>query len=165
MPRHWKKRIRLFGMVMFVIYLLLLIYFLFFAEEYGRKAATGELRYNLVPLREIQRFWKERETLGWKAVVLNLLGNVAAFIPFGAILPVIAAKMRERLGFGRTVLNGFIFSLAVESMQLLTRVGSFDVDDLLLNTLGTALGYGLFAMARRMLAGHGRKTRKAESTV
>ena len=47
-------------------------------------------------------------------------------------------------------------SLFIESVQLLTRVGSFDVDDLILNTLGGILGYVLFYILnkiRRMFDG------------
>ena len=41
------------------------------------------------------------------------------------------------------MLLGFSFSLLVECTQLVTRVGTFDVDDLMLNTLGGCLGYAL----------------------
>lgn len=39
---------------------------------------------------------------------------------------------------------GFALSLTVETIQLVCKVGCFDVDDLLLNTIGSALGYVLF---------------------
>ena len=48
------------------------------------------------------------------------------------------------------VLLGFSVSLAVETIQLVTRVGIFDVDDLMLNTLGAALGYLVFAVCNRV---------------
>lgn len=41
---------------------------------------------------------------------------------------------------------GFGLSLLVESIQLVFKVGCFDVDDLILNTLGAAIGYMLFAV-------------------
>ena len=40
-----------------------------------------------------------------------------------------------------TVMFGFVFSLMLETLQLVFKVGSFDVDDMLLNTLGAAAGY------------------------
>jgi len=43
-------------------------------------------------------------------------------------------------------LSGFALSLFVEVVQLITKVGCFDVDDLILNTLGAAVGYILFAV-------------------
>lgn len=123
---------------------LLLTYFLFFSEEYGRVAAEERVyRYNLIPFIEIRRFWIYREQLGVFAVVTNLLGNVIGFIPYGFILPVIARKCRS--GFF-IILSGFGISLLVETIQLITKVGCFDVDDLILNTLGAALGYLAFAV-------------------
>lgn len=139
-----KRRIKHLGIMLFVLYVLLLIYFLFFSEEYGRVAAEErEYRYNLIPFIEIRRFWIYREQLGVFAVVTNLLGNVIGFIPYGFILPVIARKCRS--GFF-IILSGFGISLLVETIQLITKVGCFDVDDLILNTLGAALGYLAFAV-------------------
>lgn len=61
--------------------------------------------------------------------------------PFGFILPVILDKMRS--GW-LIVLAGFGLSVTVEVIQLITKVGCFDVDDMILNTAGAALGYLLF---------------------
>ncbi len=121
-----------------------LIYFLFFSESYGRVGfAEREYHYNVVPFREIKRFWIYREQLGVFAVVTNLLGNVVGFVPFGFILPLIVRRAR---GFFLITLLGFALSLFVEVVQLITKVGCFDVDDLILNTLGAAVGYILFAV-------------------
>ena len=84
---------------------------------------------------------------GVKAVFINLAGNILAFVPFGAILPVISRRFR---GFFRVMLLGFSFSLLVECTQLVTRVGTFDVDDLMLNTLGAVIGYLFFALCDRI---------------
>jgi len=122
-----KKLIRRTGLGLFVLYMLLLLYFLFFSEEYGRVAeAEREFRYNLIPFVEIRRFWFYRHQLGLLALMTNICGNVIGFVPYGYILPVV--------------------SLTVETIQLITRVGCFDVDDLILNTLGAALGYLLFVI-------------------
>lgn len=91
-----KRRIKHLGTMLFVLYILLLIYFLFFSEEYGRVAAEERVyRYNLIPFVEIRRFWTYREQLGVFAVVTNLFGNVIGFVPYGFILPVIARKCRS----------------------------------------------------------------------
>ena len=81
-----KRRIKHLGTMLFVLYILLLIYFLFFSEEYGRVAAEERVyRYNLIPFVEIRRFWTYREQLGVFAVVTNLFGNVIGFVPYGFI--------------------------------------------------------------------------------
>ncbi len=124
------------GRVLFGFYLAGLCYFLFFAENYGR---TGQeiYRYNLVPLKEIERFWKYRRELGIHSFY-NLVGNVLIFIPAGFFIPIL---WKNKRGFLFTVCIAFEMSLLVELIQLITRVGSFDVDDLLLNTLGAIVGY------------------------
>ena len=144
MKNETKRRIRLVGSVLFIIYVLLLIYFLFFSEAYGRVAeAEREYRYNLVPFVEIRRFWVYRDQLGLFALFTNIFGNVLGFVPLGCILPVICRKWRN--GF-LIILSGFGLSLCVETIQLITKVGCFDVDDMILNTLGAALGYFVFAV-------------------
>lgn len=144
MKDETKKRIRFAGLLLFALYLALLVYLLFFAEYYGR-AGDGGFRMNLVPLREIRRFLNNRETLGEWAVFLNVYGNVLLFVPFGAILPVLHRRYRS---FPPVLLRGFLLSVAVEIIQYLSQRGSCDVDDVLLNTLGCAVGYLIFSLAR-----------------
>ena len=57
MRDHTKRRIRWLGVLLFILYILLLVYFLLFSEEYGRTVTEERLyRYNLVPFVEIRRF-------------------------------------------------------------------------------------------------------------
>ena len=137
-----KRKIKCLSVLLFILYVLLLVYFLFFSEEYGRVATEERMyRYNLIPFVEIRRFWIYRKQLGVFAVFTNIFGNVIGFIPYGFILPVIAHKCRRGTFI---ITSGFALSLLVETVQLLARVGCFDVDDLILNTLGAAIGYLLF---------------------
>lgn len=144
MKQQTKNTIRYIGIGLFVIYVLALMYALFFSEDYGRVSELDrEYRYNLKLFAEIRRFWIYREQVGMRAFLSNIFGNVAGFLPFGFILPIILRQYRN--GF-LTILSGFGVSLLVETIQLITRVGCFDVDDLLLNTLGAAAGYLLFVI-------------------
>ncbi|MDD3339539.1 MAG: VanZ family protein [Lachnospiraceae bacterium] len=156
MKANTKKYIRVAGRVLFVLYILLLAYFLFFAEWYGRgMRVEGEYHYNLHLFREISRYWKYQERLGFMAVFLNLAGNVIGFIPLGFILPVIHHRYKH---IWLVTLLGFTFSLFVETIQLFVRVGSFDVDDMLLNTLGTVIGYICFLICDRIRRSYGKRT-------
>lgn len=147
MKKETAKRIRRAGGALFVIYLLLLIYFLFFAESYGRANGLAEYRYNLVPFREIRRYVRYPKVLGAYAVITNLAGNIIGFLPFGAILPVLNRKMRS---FWKILLLSFEFSAVVEVTQLIWKVGCFDVDDIILNTVGGMIGYGVFLICNRL---------------
>ena len=152
--RRWQRILSYF---LFIIYLIVLCYFLFFSEAYGRNEGAGAYRYNLVLFREIKRFYQYRDIIGSKSVLINLFGNVAAFVPYGFFLPLLWPRMRRLFWI---LCSSLCFSLLVESIQLLYQVGTFDVDDLFLNTLGGVFGYillQLFLWRRR--AGRNRKKR------
>ncbi len=140
-----KQIIRRCGKVAFVCYLILLSYFLFLSELHDHVYGIhAQYHYNLVPFREILRFWNAREQLGFNAVFLNLFGNVLGFLPLGALLPAAFPWFHHAY---RTIPTGILFSLMVETLQLLTLIGRFDVDDVILNSLGVALGYICFKAA------------------
>lgn len=133
------------GRVLFGIYLMGLCYFLFFAENYGRELGQESYRYNLIPFREIERFWRHRDVLGIHSFY-NLAGNILGFMPAGFFIPMLWKKRR---GFWFTLCVTFEMSFLVEILQLIFRVGSFDVDDLILNTLGGMLGYCLLILVEK----------------
>ena len=135
-----RKRSRVVGKILFVLYIIFIIYFLIFSDWYGRTGEMQEYHYNLVLFREIKRFWEYREEVGLFAMFTNLFGNVIIFIPFGFFMPM-ASKYKSLFS---TVFYSFGLSLCVETFQLRTRVGSFDVDDLLLNTVGGLAGYIIY---------------------
>lgn len=137
----------LFCWILLVAYLIVLFYFLFFAESMGRNGEAAEYRYNLILFREIRRFIRYRAILGWKAVTLNLLGNIIAFMPFGYLVSLL---MQVRPKWYVVLLLSFELSLGVELLQLGTKMGSFDVDDMLLNSLGGVLGYITYRLFVRM---------------
>jgi glycopeptide antibiotics resistance protein len=130
---------------LFILYLFFLFYFLFFSEKMGR--LTGEqYRYNLVPFREIRRFIKYREIVGWKAFFVNIIGNIIAFVPFGMLVPRLSGRMKH---WYLVTLLALEFSFAVEVVQLVLKLGCFDVDDLILNTVGGLIGYVIYVCMRR----------------
>lgn len=141
MKRKSKKINKFFAWILFTIYIGTLFYFMFFSEHYGRTVMYLDYKYNLKPFQEIRRFWVYRGQLGLESVVVNLFGNVLAFVPYGMVLPMLSEKRRNI--FLVTLLT-FEFSLIIEVTQLLTKAGCFDVDDLILNTLGGVLGYILY---------------------
>lgn len=137
-PLIRKGKHRVLAFVFFLVYFVVLFYFLFFSEEMGRTYSERAYHYNLIPFHEIMRFIKYRHVIGWQAVALNIWGNIIAFMPFGSFLPIYSSRCRN---VWMTVLYSFELSLLVELLQLVFKVGSFDVDDLLLNTIGGLLGY------------------------
>ena len=147
MKEQSKKGIIKAGWLLFYIYIISLCYFLFFSEYYGRDYISENYRYNLELLKEIKRFIRYREILGLENFVVNILGNILAFAPLGFLLPLLDQKYRK---FYRMAILSLLFSLLVEVVQLLLKVGIFDVDDLLLNTLGGMLGYVVCRLYMRL---------------
>lgn len=80
-----------------------------------------------------------------KLAIVNLLGNVVMFVPLGFFLPRILPRLRK---LWRTLLACAGIVTTVELIQLFTLVGSCDVDDLILNLVGAALGYGFFRLIK-----------------
>lgn len=160
-----KKIIRNMLSVCFICYMILLVYFLFFSEEYGRNEPYSSYQYNFTLFRELNRYIQYRSQIGIMYFLINVVGNVVAFMPFGFLVPVLYREQRKggaHMGhYFRSFLFvsflGFLFSLAVETVQLVTKVGCFDVDDLLLNTIGVMLGYVVYYISKKMIGLFGRR--------
>ena len=84
---------------------------------------------------------------------VEMLSNVVVFIPFGFFLSEFMSAGANRLRawhrFGFSVLFGFGLSLCVECLQLVFHVGVFEFTDLVMNTVGTAIGAGLSVLGRK----------------
>lgn len=133
--------------VLFGIYLIMMVYFLFFSEQMGR-VPRDTYQYNLQPFAEIKRYLNYAGRVGTVLVLLNLVGNIICFMPYGFVIPVLSVRCRS---FFKILLLSFLASLTVESIQLVSKLGSFDVDDIMLNTLGGVLGYLLFRICNAIL--------------
>lgn len=141
-----RKKIRLLAQVGFYVYIIVIFYFVLFSERYGRLSHTT-YQYNLVLFQEIKRFILYHHYFTWEELATNLFGNVFAFSPFGLLLPFMRDK---KTGFFIVLFETFCFSLTIESMQLMFKLGVFDVDDLLMNTVGGVIGYVIYVILRRM---------------
>ena len=112
---------------------------------------TGHL--NLVPLRTVRHFIRLVRDSGNPFLIrfarINLLGNVWVFVPLGVFMPWLWPPLRR---FWRFALCFLAVTVAVELVQLVTLLGSCDVDDVILNFVGGSLGYGLFLGGRRLWA-------------
>ncbi|WP_391572438.1 VanZ family protein [Cohnella sp.] len=72
------------------------------------------------------------------------IGNVAAFIPFGLLIPLL-----YRISFIRFIALFILSILAIETIQALTMLGSFDLNDVIQNSIGAAIGFGAYKIGFR----------------
>lgn len=112
------------------------VFFLRFRISSGK--ASEIVQNNYVPFKTILMYLGGHP--GWGVALVNLLGNIIPFMPIGFLLPLLFRSISWKGVSGIAVAS----SLCIETLQLVFRVGAFDVDDILLNTLGVLLGYLAF---------------------
>ncbi|EFM11095.1 VanZ family protein [Paenibacillus curdlanolyticus YK9] len=143
--------------VLFIVYMYVLVKIILF--KFGEvnirflwhqgKAALANMdrlsygieRANLEPFRTITGNLESHAMYEY----IQLYGNIGLFIPLGLFLAYFYPKRTIGLGtYGAVLALSFATTLLLESTQLLCSIGSFDVDDLILNTAGGILGCMLY---------------------
>lgn len=113
-------------------YILFLLYLMFLGM--GR----SQYEDNVIRMQPVwSTVWFIKETILWKDIIMIVLGNVIMFIPFG-FLGWIFPNLNNLKG----LLFSFLSAITiVEALQYFTRMGIFEVDDIILNTFGVYLGW------------------------
>lgn len=150
MSKRIRKIIGLLSFLLLISYGVLIIYFVLFSDRLGRADGYSTYRYNLVPFEEIRRFIIYRDYVSTGAFILNLIGNLLVFSPVGFLIPIWRKWRRKSTGFIRIIIYTFLFSLCIETLQLATKVGVFDVDDLMMNSVGGLIGWIFYEIALKI---------------
>jgi len=120
----------------------------YFAHQYSRKVISDGWRHaNLKPFTTISLFYRSKR-LREEYKYDNLGGNIVGFMPLGFLFPALFFGFRS---FWRVTLICFCISLVFETTQLLTGLGSFDVDDIILNTVGGIAGYIVYLGLKKLI--------------
>jgi glycopeptide antibiotics resistance protein len=128
----YRGKLRKITIILLALYTVLTIYFLYIGFNRGAFLQDSSMRYSLMPEGIPLHFPMGRDFQIW----FFELGNFVAFIPFGIVFPLLF-----RCNFIRLIIL-FILSITIlEIVQMLTRLGSFDIDDIIINTLGAAVGF------------------------
>ena len=137
----------------FFIYLLVLVqiilvkrprFFLYRMEDtlfYRHYTSYIGLYANYHPLRTIRHLLFE--DFHFMTALVNIGGNILLFIPLGIFLPMYFKAPPKML---KTIVTCFLLSTFFEVFQLITICGFFDVDDILLNTMGGAAGFYVYRL-------------------
>jgi len=83
-----------------------------------------------------------------RSVWYNIIGNLLLFIPLGILLPCLSPRYKNIF---RAVAFGAVTSLLIECSQLFTLYRVTDIDDLIVNVIGTLVGYLLYWVLRFVL--------------
>ncbi len=131
---------------LFVVYCGVMLWLLFGRSQGWTDGLTYqqmlERNINLTPLQTIRNYWDvvfyRTNDAYFAHCFINLAGNVLLFIPAGWLLPKIFPFQRNLFRFFASC-TGLI--LLVETLQLFTLLGSFDIDDVILNLSGMTVGF------------------------
>lgn len=108
----------------------------------------------LPPFYSYREAWNTFSAVDWRNIILNIL----MFVPFGFLLPFLSEKFKV---FWKTYLAGFVFTLLIECVQLVFKIGIFECDDLLNNLAGAMIGYGCYQLIQFFVS----KIRKREAKL
>lgn len=107
-------------------------------EYITQERENGNWNVNFEPFHSIN---VQIKSLPQSWAVLNLIGNFVPFIPFGYLLPLAYDKMKKIPYLVGTIILSIVM---IETFQFFTKFGVFDIDDIILNTLGAITGNMIF---------------------
>ncbi|MGN1399487.1 MAG: VanZ family protein [Erysipelotrichaceae bacterium] len=139
------KKGKLIVWLLFIVYLVTLVDLLFFSRAYD--SASG---VNLVPMNQIELFYGLLSSPNYsfrKLAIINLFGNILIFVPFGFFISILFKRFKN---YFNLLLFSFGFVLICEYTQYYFKIGTFDVDDIILNLLGVTIGYLLYWIIWRL---------------
>lgn len=128
---NWTKNI------VFITYILFMVWELYL----GRYRSPGYAGYNLTPFKTITGYFINWEYYSTWLLLVNLVGNVVVFVPMGIF---ISLYFKEKIHFIKVILISVAVLVPAELLQIILKVGSSDIDDIILNSLGSILGYGVY---------------------
>lgn len=146
--RSNNRRISFLGLAGLLAYIIFISWRLFFFAYSGNfRSEMSQISYNLIPFKTILNYIRNSGHIPFTVWVYNLAGNIAAFAPLGFLLGASFQKAAPRF----IHLTAFLLICCGETLQLITRRGVFDVDDIILNTLGSFFGYLLYHILYKMM--------------
>ncbi|MBE4907751.1 VanZ family protein [Bacillus luteolus] len=123
-------------------YLLLLLYWMFLGFS---RVTSEEYMYNLTPFDTVKKYILYYDHFPFTTWIINLAGNVGVFVPFGLLLPAIYPLLKKIVPFFAVFVVGIT---CIEFLQMVSKRGSFDVDDIILNTVGALIGFCIYRIKR-----------------
>ena len=131
-------KIQLTAAIILSVYVVLLLYFTVFGRY-----SHPEYTYQIYFFKSYRYFFEQFE---WQSI-RQIIINIAMMIPFGFLLPVL---MKNKHKYLLTLLFALLLILFIESMQMVMQCGTFELDDVINNLIGTFIGILLFALANRI---------------
>ncbi len=146
-----KRFIKIILSISFIFYLLALVVLLFLGGSRGYvRTDLTLIEYmksstNFIPFKTISTYIKAiyNGSMNIDIPIINLVGNLLMFLPMGLYLPFFIKRINKVSVFSIAMI---ILLFVIEVIQLVTKRGSFDIDDCILNMLGALIGFGIWKM-------------------
>ena len=143
----WKREARLL-----LVYVCIVVVVRFTFCPFGK--VNGQIQPLLFDSEKILPFWLNLTPFVYlfdypsmKDALVNLIGNIAMFIPLGIVWPAVFPKLDKPW---KVIAAGVGASLCIEILQLPFFARSSDIDDLILNSTGYLMGYGIWLLVNRL---------------
>ena len=143
----WKRELSLL-----LVYICIVVVVRFTFCPFGK--VDGKIQPLLFDHQKILPFWLNLKPFVYlfdyptmKEALLNLIGNTAMFIPLGVVWPAVFQKLDSHR---KVIAAGVGVSLTIEILQLPFFDRATDIDDLILNSAGFLMGYGIYLLAKRI---------------
>lgn len=139
-----KKTSKRIVFAVFMVYIIILLRLAVFRDDFLSYGLFRHGAINFVPLTAYIQLFRAH---AYFFMIIQFAGNIGWFVPLGFLLPLISA----RLGTLKPILLlGFSLSFVIELSQLAFGTGVTELDDLILNTFGAAVGFWLYRLYRRI---------------
>ncbi|MGN0777513.1 MAG: VanZ family protein [Aristaeellaceae bacterium] len=124
------------AMAAFLVWFGVVLYLTLFSRIGDKQQTVVEM----TPFRSLTQAMAEGSLEPLQHFFLNML----LFLPFGYLMPCMEPRHLSRLSFA--ALSGLVASTVIETIQMVAGLGFCDVDDIIANALGAAVGYGLYRL-------------------
>ena len=132
--------------ILFVIYCVFIIWYTILSRESGDQRTV-----------KFELFWAYKLMLRgvwyWKTEVIQNIGNVLFFIPYGFLFP------SKHKNWKAVLIFTTLFSLSIELCQYVWALGWCEIDDVICNVLGAVIGFGVWKWIKGKFNAVGEKTR------
>lgn len=147
-----KETIKKWIKVLFIFYCLALFYILFLHNSNrGGLGAFGITIFskrhfemcNIIPFKTVVTYLERlsAQTINTNIVITNLTVNLILLLPMGMSLPVLFEN--KFTNFWKFLIFILLITILIEIIQFITLMGVSDIDDVILNTIGACIGYGI----------------------
>lgn len=138
--------------IWFSLYIIMLLNLTLFDQYFGRQSMNFisynsislkdylNSNFNIIPFATINNYILalKNNNLSNLNFIYNIFGNLLAFAPLALFLPRLFKSMDKWYKF---FIITSVFIILIETMQMITMSGSFDIDDYILNILGAIITY------------------------